>query len=209
MLIGLWSSSRLLQQGLPILRKGSGQKRESSPSSMSLGEEKSWLGRSGWEPGKQASCRWETGSVHQLSGSGLEAGGMGGGRVWESRLGRRARKDLHSCWPVNGSEAPPDPASDCRPIHMQIPRELGGCAQQLRTGKLLEDCERQSLAVFFLCWAAWLKVSHSLDWSESTDEVSVEWTKGPARGQCHPAVLRMFELVLSSATATAQAPSQP
>lgn len=40
-----------------------------------------------------------------------------------SRLGRRARKDLHSCWPVNGSDAPPDSFSDCRPIHMQIFRD--------------------------------------------------------------------------------------
>lgn len=126
------------------------------------GEE--WLGA--WEAGILQVGNWQCPPAQR---EWIGNRGDGGGRVWESKLGRRARKGLHSCWPVGGTDTPPDPFSDFRPIHMQIPRGLGGCAQQLRTGKLLEDCYRQSLPVFFLSWAAWLKVRHNLDRSESTD----------------------------------------
>lgn len=65
--------SRCFQEGLPILRAGTEQKR----GNQSRGRRKSWQR-------KPASRRWEMGSAHRLSRSGREASGnCGRGGVWE------------------------------------------------------------------------------------------------------------------------------
>ena len=65
--------------------------REMVSRQQSTGRRKSWLGRGVRELGKQASRRWETGGAWHLSAAGLA--GVGGS-VWESWLGRGARKDF-------------------------------------------------------------------------------------------------------------------